>query len=353
MDNKSTKVLLISPLPPPLGGISSWTERYIEWCNLQKISIEVVNSAVIGGRVDKINSKISIIDEMNRTVKILNMLYSKIKKHKPKIVHLNSSCGKFGIFRDYLVAIISKLFKIPLIVHFHCNIKDQVSDKFSKLILKLLVRLGNYIFVLNSDSYNFIKDMCKSNLKIIPNFIDYNWINNGGKIINKKVEKIAYIGHIRTEKGIEDIINVSKCFPKIEFILAGKMMLDNNIINYNNVKFIGEIDSDLVKELLDSCDIFLFPSKSEGFSISLLEAMARGLPIITTPVGASADMIEDNGGIIVNIGNVDDIASAINKLKNRDEREKMSKWNIEKVERKYSTNRVLEIINEVYEEISC
>lgn len=47
-----------------------------------------------------------------------------------------------------------------------------------------------------------------------------------------------------------------------------------------------------VKNLLDQAGVFVFPSHSEGFVNALLEATARGVPIITTPVRANADMIE-------------------------------------------------------------
>ena len=74
--------------------------------------------------------------------------------------------------------------------------------------------------------------------------------------------------------------------------------------------------------------------------------MALGLPIITTNVGANKDMIESSGGILVRLENVKDIIEAIYKLEDKSYREKISKWNIQKVKDKYLVDSVmLELIS--------
>ncbi len=50
------KVLLISPLPPPVGGIGTWTEKYLSNCPRFNIEADIVNTAAIGKRAEKINN---------------------------------------------------------------------------------------------------------------------------------------------------------------------------------------------------------------------------------------------------------------------------------------------------------
>ena len=50
MHRRCLRILLLSPLPPPVGGIASWTKRYLEWARNNGLDVDIVNTAVIGQR---------------------------------------------------------------------------------------------------------------------------------------------------------------------------------------------------------------------------------------------------------------------------------------------------------------
>ena len=102
---------------------------------------------------------------------------------------------------------------------------------------------------------------------------------------------------------------------------------------------------------MDDADIFVFPTYSEGFSLALVEAMARGLPIITTDTGANMDMVENKGGIVVSIGDVDSMATALERMKDVSSRVKMSQWNIEKVKNCYLSKIIISSLENYYREV--
>ena len=81
------------------------------------------------------------------------------------------------------------------------------------------------------------------------------------------------------------------------------------------VTFTGWLPHDAVYELCRAADIFVLPSHSEGQAMSLLEAMAHGLAIVTTPVGAHLEAIADGQeGLIVPPGDVPALATALTRL---------------------------------------
>lgn len=104
-----------------------------------------------------------------------------------------------------------------------------------------------------------------------------------------------------------------------------------------------------VLKQLDTSDLFLFPSHTEGSSIALIESLGRGLPAIATDVGANADVLGGGCGIIVSKGDVDAMISAINLLEDANTRSEMSRKSIERV-RKYYTNENINKIMSLLEQ---
>lgn len=354
MLQEKLRVLLISPLPPPAGGIATWTEMYIEWCKKNNVEVIIVNTAVIGKRYKQINTNRDFLDEIRRTVGIFKKIRKFIKEESIDVVHLNSSCGTYGLIRDLLCARIIKAKGKPLVSHYHCNIKEQIQNrKLQKKHLNMLVMKSDINLVLNKDSYDYIfKETIQKNT-IMANFINKGFIIEKKENIDREIKKIVYVGHVQRTKGLMEIITVAEVFPEIEFVLAGPISDEIKKMDLNaNIKTTGAIEQKVVKELLYNADVFLFPTYSEGFSIALLEAMAMGLPIITTPVGANEDMIESKGGIIVRKENVEDIVIAIKDLQDKKKRKIMSEWNINKVKENYTVDKVMNELMSMYNSLT-
>lgn len=86
-----------------------------------------------------------------------------------------------------------------------------------------------------------------------------------------------------------------------ELTIAGDGPLRSDLENLaiklgiiNRVKFLGRVPSEQVTNLLMTNDLFVRPSRAEGFGNSFIEAMAAGLPVIGTPIGGIVDFLFDN-----------------------------------------------------------
>jgi len=120
---------------------------------------------------------------------------------------------------------------------------------------------------------------------------------------------------------LEAYIILKNKYADIRLIIAGNGSQLDKLVNYvkeHNIKgiiFTGYIKGQEKYNLLASGHLYIFPSYSEGMPNAVLEAMALGLPIITTPVGGLNDFfVEDVMGSYVKIKDVNSIVDKIEKL---------------------------------------
>lgn len=350
----NSKVLLVSPAPTSVGGIATWTNEFMKALYQYDIGVTLVDTSVIGNRYKTNDSKANVFIELKRCCKIWkNTLFCLIME-QPQLMHLNTSCSRRGIYRDFLCAVFAKLFGRPIILHCHCNVNDQLgNDKYAVLCFQKLCNLCSRVFVLNNSSKEYVDGLSNTETAIIPNFISADFISHG-KIINNSIKRIVYVGQVRKSKGVDSIIEVAKNNKDIVFDLVGPLTSEyeeDELSKISNLILHGAQSKEYIKNILDNADIFLFPTKSEGFSLALLEAMARGLPVITTDVGANKDMIEDNGGVIIPVNDYNAIDAAIERLSDKNVREQMSNFNVAKVERNYTIDIVMQRLTDLYKSI--
>ena len=118
---------------------------------------------------------------------------------------------------------------------------------------------------------------------------------------------IVSVGHIRRVKGFDVLLRaaaeVCRIHPKAAFLIVGSVQepdcdrdLQDLVRQLNlerNVRFLGKMENESVWSLLKLCDVFCQPSRSEGMSNALLEAMGCGLPCVATAVGGTPEVLED------------------------------------------------------------
>jgi glycosyltransferase involved in cell wall biosynthesis len=138
---------------------------------------------------------------------------------------------------------------------------------------------------------------------------------------------VTSVGNIRYVKGHDVLIRaaglVVQQFPKVIFNIAGEvletayflelgaMVQDLNLSN--NFYFVGNITD--LRAHLAGADIFVLPSRSEGFSNAIVEAMAASLPVVATNVGGNAEAVRNGiSGFIVPVEDPRALADAIIQL---------------------------------------
>ncbi len=138
---------------------------------------------------------------------------------------------------------------------------------------------------------------------------------------------ITTLGHIRRVKGHDIFIRAAAAalphFPNVTFSIAGDVLeqdyfaeLQNLIQDLglsNHFRFDGGVSNP--HQHLANADIFVLPSRSEGFSNAIVEAMAASLPVVATNVGGNAEAVQDGvSGFVVPSEDPPALAAAILRL---------------------------------------
>ena len=169
----------------------------------------------------------------------------------------------------------------------------------------------------------------KTKIDVVPNFIDTDKIERLGKpcerdLLAQKDEKIlTHISNFRPLKRIMDVIAV---FEQIAPTIPCKLMMVGEgpeklkAIEYveskgldDSILFLG--NSNEIDKILCYSDLFLLPSEKESFGLSALEAMAHGVPVISSNAGGISEVNKEGySGYLANIGDVETMSARAKEL---------------------------------------
>jgi glycosyltransferase involved in cell wall biosynthesis len=239
--------------------------------------------------------------------------------------------------------------------------RERLENRLLETITDKIVFISRW----SANQYRPIK-----NSVIIKNCIDSGRFQkrNGGdklrKIFGFKQGEILVgtVANFNSEKGhchlIEAIPRIVAQLSIVKFIFVGWGYLENSLKRRvieldleNYVVFLGARDD--VPDLMKIFDLFVLPSNYEAFGIVLLEAMINSLAVVATNVGGIPEVVVDGKtGILVSPGRPEALARAVTKLiMECDLRETLGKAGKERVLRKFSIQRYVSELTQVYENV--
>ena len=377
------KILMLSHKTPPIHGAA--------------IVGDMVYDALVNGGFDirfiNLSSSSSIKEIGNVSFRkfnlLINMTYNFIRyiiKFKPEIIYITPSVAGSAFYKDFFFSTISKvcrvLFSRNYRIIYHIQMRPfRASFIRQKVLFKIFFKNVELVFPSKVLLVDYPSSVISENIVYaIPNVIGpicekqkaYDQARKYDRLKeNDHIIKVLYFGHLIESKGYKRALNIAKALSlqnnkKYQFHFTGEFGSSddknyfNTFVSDNNLKesifYDGPCPQKDKLDRFNANDIVVFPSYSEAYPLTILEAFSVGMPVIATNTGANKEIIGMNYGATVSfegseINFIDDFVHNITRV--------IGLWNAElsreSIDRFYSTwnknkfnSTLYSIMNEEY-----
>lgn len=321
------RILIIGPIPPPMNGCS-----YANFILCKNLFKEGYKYNTINTSTNIISSKQGNSFSFIKAFSFLRIYFSAFKVINATIVYFTPGQTFFGILKYAPFIVFCILFRKPYVIHIHGNyLGTQFKELkgIKKYFFKYLISNASVGIVLSESlKSNFEGLLDFSKIVVVENFVEDGIYASMNEITkpNDKL-RIVYLSNLMKEKGIlellDALIKLKERDIDFESQIAGAIEQDIEkevnqklFILKSNVQYLGIVQGEKKHKILKESNVFILPTyyKMEGQPISILEALATGNIIITSPQGGIPDVVTEQNGYFVKSESAFSIAECIEKI---------------------------------------
>lgn len=345
-------VLMVGVDKNRVGGMWTVAETFInnEWFN-QKVNLYYVATATGGSKIKRIGK---MLEGYCKAIKIF-------ASKKIDIVHIHMA-EKGSVYRKGIVIFLAKLFGAKVIVQMHAGPILAWYESLPKRKQVTVAKIFN-----SADQMLVLGEYWKKQMATIVAVDKIEVLYNGAECpeenpYNADGKYILYMGLLKKTKGTYDLIDAIKLIDselsqEIKVYLCG---VDENgeTAQYvtehglqNRIVMPGWIDKNTRLALFKNTQICVLPSYFEALSMTVVEAMCYGIPMITTNISTMPELLGDEIEKI-EPGNVHKLAELVLELvRNRELRLNNSKIEYARAKEKFSQDKIMKRTVDIYNEV--
>ena len=306
------RVLIVGPLPPPLGGGQLVMDLQLRSSLGREFELHVVDTSKRQLRWAVANptwkTPLYFVRDFSRLIRTLARV-----RPDAALIHAASS---LSLLRDWAFMVTARLAGAKVICHYHGTVHARFPScetRSGRAIGRFLMSAAHCVIVLGPTYQRRMGEAWKrDDLAWAPNMADVAllrsmaadapapWLAPGERAV-------LFIGRLSAPKGIYDLFEavprVIERHPETRFVLVGVAESDamEPVIRAEaerrgitpRVTFLGSLEGHEKAAAFATSQMVVVPSWTEGFPLVIPEAMAAGLPVITTAVGAIPDFVTD------------------------------------------------------------
>lgn len=304
-----------------VGGMERLLVEFARRTDRQHFTVEFVSLESCGPIATELEAAGCSVTSFGKTPGLKPWLVFRLARHlrssRAQVLHTHNTAGFiYGVLA-------AKMAGIPKIIHTRHG-QRFLASKRETSVFQRLSRFADHIVSVSHDSQQLTiaEGVAATRCSVIPNGINVDHFSFAGPQPDGPAILVA---RLSPEK---DVATLIRAFSYLPMFLAGKAdsfslqivgdgserasleQLARTLNCTNRIHFLGQQHD--IESRLGQASMFVLPSLSEGISLTLLEAMARGLPVIATRVGGTPEVIQDGvSGLLVPVGDAMSMANAI------------------------------------------
>lgn len=297
-------------------------------------------------------------------------LVSILSTHRPRIIHQPITYG-ISFWKECAFLALASLFGAATVGHLHggafLEFLHAASGRKRRRIAAALRPLSAMI-ALSEGWRRALLEEVDSGLRVvvIPNTVEAGfarWADRFDRSVRRERVTVLCLGRLSSRKGTIDALRAAPLLRErvvqARLVFAGEAAtaadreeIDRALetVGRDGVEFTGAVSGEAKRRLFEEADIFLLPSHVENLPIVVLEAMAAGLPLVVTKVGALPEFLaEGQNALFVRAGDPEEIASKVAELAARpDSRRSMGEANRRLFREEFGPERMFARIEKLY-----
>jgi glycosyltransferase involved in cell wall biosynthesis len=231
-----------------------------------------------------------------------------VRSERPDVVYINSAYNERALLRDVGYAVVSRLRNVRLAVKLHGSDAWLVEDKpfFWWTLTKLVFRWSAMVLLLSSEEVERFTaaGFPGGKLRLVKNVVSLERFRRD-RVVTENPPGILFIARFIREKGLLDLLRASRIVLdsgrvfKLYCVGDGPVRVQAEALASelglgDSVEFTGQISEEEATRYYLQCAILVLPTyHQEGFPMTILQAVAAGMPIITTKIRAAADHLAE------------------------------------------------------------
>ena len=246
---------------------------------------------------------------------------------RPCVIHANIT-GRGSTVRKVVLLTFARAVGLRYLLHVHdYNYADEYRRRkaLTRALIATMFRSAEKVIVLGSHDREALASLLQlpqHQIAVMPNAVPDPLPDTAAEGSPAGPCHLLFLGHLGTRKGVPELLQAfaqpALLSRRWRATLAGDGPMDeyrrlaSNLGVAERVKFPGWVDAAQVRKLCANADVLVLPSHAEGLAMAVLEGLSHGLTVVTTPVGAHPEVIEqDVSGILVPPGDVEALAGAL------------------------------------------